>query len=340
MTSDFLRRLDAEDEKNAARAAREWAALGPLRRLAPWPAVLRPAGFEWSGGDLWTLNGQKWRIFDADGKSTIRKVTGEPILWTPTCDLAYTRLHYGGDQAAAAADLIAAATGQGTASHIARGLPSDVLGSIALAVQELDRLQDDQDEDQDREPLTASDSTVSAPASVPAERRPAASALALAEPAPPPPDFPVQLAPPAGVATRAGGPRLRVLTREDLDQLPARPELVQGLLPAEGVAVIAGRRGLGKSLLALDLLACVSLGLPYLDRSVKRVPVLSLSLEGFSGIPERVRAWETVHGHRLNDILWVRDGPFEGTTLTRRPSRVVPTATARGPRGSSSRPIQ
>ncbi len=72
--------------------------------------------------------------------------------------------------------------------------------------------------------------------------------------------------------------------------------------------MLAGMRGLGKSLLALDLLACVSLGLPWLGRSAKKARVLSLSLEGFSGIPERLRGWESVHGQRIEDMVWVRDG--------------------------------
>ncbi len=47
--------------------------------------------------------------------------------------------------------------------------------------------------------------------------------------------------------------------------IPERRWIVEGLIPAGNVTMLAGDGGLGKSLLAMQLLTCVTLGKPWLD---------------------------------------------------------------------------
>lgn len=108
---------------------------------------------------------------------------------------------------------------------------------------------------------------------------------------------------------RVARAKFRVLDRDDLDNLPPPDPLIDGLLPAKGLAMLAGERSLGKSLLALDLAAHVSAGrAAWRGMDVARGgPVLYVALEGFGHVPNRVRAWEQHHGQRLDGVRWWPD---------------------------------
>lgn len=101
--------------------------------------------------------------------------------------------------------------------------------------------------------------------------------------------------------------RFRAYTRDDLDHLPPPDPLVDGLLPARGLAMLAGSRGLGKSLLALSVAGTVATDLPMWTGMPVRHhgTVLFVSLEGFHGVPNRVRAWETWQQRRTDQLLWL-----------------------------------
>lgn len=103
--------------------------------------------------------------------------------------------------------------------------------------------------------------------------------------------------------------RWRLMTRDDLELMPKADQLVEGLLPRAGLAMLAGSRGLGKSLLTLDICAHVATGLPFwCGRALPRHgPVLYIAMEGFDGIPERVRAWEAVAERRCERVVWLSD---------------------------------
>ncbi len=105
--------------------------------------------------------------------------------------------------------------------------------------------------------------------------------------------------------------RFRGLNRDDLDALPEPRPLLEGVLPAEGIAMLAGARGLGKSLLTLSWAASVATGQATTGAVPVHVhgPVVYIALEGFHGVPRRVRAWERHHGTRAEGITWVRDAP-------------------------------
>ena len=90
--------------------------------------------------------------------------------------------------------------------------------------------------------------------------------------------------------------RFRLLTAGDLLRLPPVQWIVRGVLPRDGLAVVYGPSGSGKSFLVLDILACVSDGREWFGRKVRPVPVIYCALEGEAGLSQRMQAYQSVHG--------------------------------------------
>jgi len=100
--------------------------------------------------------------------------------------------------------------------------------------------------------------------------------------------------PNAATSDLAKLPRLRVeaakrkLILEPIGKLLSEPEeatpwLVDGLLPAGGISILAARPKVGKSTLARDLTVRVARGEPFLGRSTAKGAVFILDLEGKRG---------------------------------------------------------
>ncbi len=90
--------------------------------------------------------------------------------------------------------------------------------------------------------------------------------------------------------------RHRLLTAEEVKEMPNTPYRVRGLLPAQGVAAIYGESGSGKSFLAMDL--CFSIAAGHSDwfgMAVKPAPAAYIALEGRGGVSKRIKAWEKHH---------------------------------------------
>ena len=94
-------------------------------------------------------------------------------------------------------------------------------------------------------------------------------------------------------AAHADLPPLRTLSLHDLDDL-ALPDVewvVDDLLPAGALALLLGRPKVGKSLLAIDLLACVARGEPFLERPTRPGPTLYVPAEDSPAVlRQRLRA--------------------------------------------------
>ena len=90
--------------------------------------------------------------------------------------------------------------------------------------------------------------------------------------------------------------RFRLLTADDLLRLPPVQWIVRGVLPREGLAVVYGPSGSGKSFLVLDLLASVVDGWEWFGRKVRPVPVTYCALEGEAGLSQRMQAYQARHG--------------------------------------------
>jgi hypothetical protein len=85
--------------------------------------------------------------------------------------------------------------------------------------------------------------------------------------------------------------KLRLLTIDELDNLPDPAWLVQDILPEGGLAVLYGQPGAGKSFLALDLALSVAAGRAWLGRPTQRGGVAYVYAEGAAGLKKRIAAW-------------------------------------------------
>lgn len=103
-----------------------------------------------------------------------------------------------------------------------------------------------------------------------------------------------------------------------LDLIPEPVPLIGGLLYTDSLAWLTGKRGHGKSFVALDIAGHVSGGLDWHGRPVKPGPVLYVAAEGRAGLRQRVRAWEDHHGPMAVTFLPVPVRlPADASTLGR-----------------------
>ncbi len=91
----------------------------------------------------------------------------------------------------------------------------------------------------------------------------------------------------------------------DLPTWDAPQELVEGMLMQGGMTVIYGDSNTGKSFLTLDMVAHISLGLPWMNRQVKQAAVVYLAAESPRSIIDRARALETHIGQPLHQLFIV-----------------------------------
>lgn len=95
----------------------------------------------------------------------------------------------------------------------------------------------------------------------------------------------------------------RLLRADQLDTLPEPQPLVAGVLYLDSVAWLQGRPGAAKSLVALDIAACVATEQPWQGFRTTPVYVLYVIAEGTSGLRQRVRAWESSMGTTIGEYL-------------------------------------
>jgi len=79
--------------------------------------------------------------------------------------------------------------------------------------------------------------------------------------------------------------------------------LIKGALPREGMGVLFGPSGGGKSFVALDMALCVASGTDWHGRQVKKPGgVIYVCGEGQQGVINRIRAWEKHHGIQVDGL--------------------------------------
>jgi hypothetical protein len=91
------------------------------------------------------------------------------------------------------------------------------------------------------------------------------------------------------------GSSLSLLSLDDLENLPDPEPLIDGILDARTVTMLAGPSGKGKSFVALDWALSLASGSPWLGRRARRRRVLYVAAEGAHGQKWRVRAWREGH---------------------------------------------
>ena len=88
---------------------------------------------------------------------------------------------------------------------------------------------------------------------------------------------------------------LRLLTLDDLDELPDPEPLIDGVLDARTVTMLSSPSGKGKSFVALDWALSIASGSPWLGRESQRKSVLYVAAEGAHGQKWRIKSW--IDGH-------------------------------------------
>jgi hypothetical protein len=103
--------------------------------------------------------------------------------------------------------------------------------------------------------------------------------------------------------TQARPPRFEIIDAPDYLDRPATRWQVQKLLPERSFATIVGGPGSYKSFIALNLVACIALGIPFHGFETVQGSCLYIAGEGAGGFAQRMRAWQRHHGQQLPRAL-------------------------------------
>lgn len=89
-----------------------------------------------------------------------------------------------------------------------------------------------------------------------------------------------------------------------LSQPAPLPWVIRGWMPDNGVSMVYGESGSGKTFLTLDMACHIAAGMPWHGRKTKAGIVVYMAGEGNYGIRQRVAAWCKAHGiDRLDNLL-------------------------------------
>lgn len=87
--------------------------------------------------------------------------------------------------------------------------------------------------------------------------------------------------------------RIRFLPDSEFENRPPRQWLIPSILPKEGIALLYGPPGCGKSFLTMAWSLCIASGQQWLGHPVLQGPVAYIAGEGSFGIGPRLKAWKT-----------------------------------------------
>ncbi len=108
--------------------------------------------------------------------------------------------------------------------------------------------------------------------------------------------------------------RYKILWPSDVSAISPIQWRLKHVLPTTGLAAIYGQSGSGKSFLATDLAAAISLGNPWFGIRTYQAPVFYLMLEGEGGIRNRLSALEKTYGSLPTNGFGVITQSFQLTT--------------------------
>jgi len=111
------------------------------------------------------------------------------------------------------------------------------------------------------------------------------------------PDF-EDMAAKAGADEPDASDTFQLLDMDELESLPAPDWLVKELIVDDGLTVIFGDPGAGKSFIALDMSLRIALGMDWHGTETKQVGVLYIAGEGARGLGKRVKGWRREHGQQ------------------------------------------
>lgn len=93
----------------------------------------------------------------------------------------------------------------------------------------------------------------------------------------------------------------------ELAGLPEPEWLVSEVL-TDGLTVMYGPPGAGKTFAALSMALCLGSGTAWHQRAVKRTPVVYVSGEGVGGLSRRVEGWQVAEGASMSQVYVVPFG--------------------------------
>ncbi len=96
--------------------------------------------------------------------------------------------------------------------------------------------------------------------------------------------------------------RDKLLSRDQLADLPPPEPLVADTLDRSTIALLVGYHGTGKSFIALSWACSIATGHPWLGRPVTPGRVLYVASEGAEGMHARVTAWEHAWGTKVRNL--------------------------------------
>lgn len=94
----------------------------------------------------------------------------------------------------------------------------------------------------------------------------------------------------------------KLLTVEELHNLPPPTWLLQDLLVAGGFAVLYGPPEIGKSFVALDFALSIATNYAGIAAPKLTGPVVYVAAEGVSGVGKRIGVWEKSHGREAENF--------------------------------------
>lgn len=106
------------------------------------------------------------------------------------------------------------------------------------------------------------------------------------------------------VAARLAALKAAALTTATLDRVEAVTPLVDGWLYLDTLAWGKGKRGGGKTVMAVDMAGCAGTGMSWHAHAVRQGPVLYLALESMPGVRQRARAWEALNGRPMTGVTF------------------------------------
>lgn len=103
--------------------------------------------------------------------------------------------------------------------------------------------------------------------------------------------------------------RFKLLSSDELHALPTFEWRIKGVLPSQGLAVMFGPSGSGKSFLVLDMVHSIAAGHEWFGHKSKLCGLTYVALEAQGGIGKRVQAYEVKNGKIPDNVRYITQ-PF------------------------------
>jgi RecA-family ATPase len=102
--------------------------------------------------------------------------------------------------------------------------------------------------------------------------------------------------------------RFKLITLEELDDLPEPSWLIKGILPENALGVLFGLPGSMKTFVALSMALSIGAGHDWCGKATKKGSVLYVAAEGLSGLRVRSQAYRQIHWINAAEVRFMGEG--------------------------------